>query len=152
MARIHGRTVQKWSSWLCIQMLVSFLFSFAFCFSSIPAYLGGLLRQQVCLLAFFLGGWFCSLHPVNVKNLCPLDIIPWIYLWLLLYNHKGFNKVISEWPIGFHNFLQFKSEFCNKELKIWAIVSYRSYFCWLYRAFPSFASKNINNLKSVLTI
>ena len=35
---------------------------------------------------------------------------------------------------------------------IWAIVSYWSCFCWLYRASPSLAAKNIINLISVLTI
>ena len=117
---------------LCIHLGISFPFSFAFCFFSILGYLGGLLRQQVCLLAFlFLWDGFVHCILCNVMNLCPLDLIPWIYLSLLLYNRKGFNKVILEWPSGFHYFLQFKSEFCNKELKIWATVSSRSYFCWL---------------------
>ena len=35
---------------------------------------------------------------------------------------------------------------------IWATVSSRSCFYWLYRAFPSLATKNIINLISVLTI
>ena len=35
---------------------------------------------------------------------------------------------------------------------IWATVSSRSCFCWLYRTFPSSATKNIINLFSVLTI
>ena len=35
---------------------------------------------------------------------------------------------------------------------IWATVSSRYCFCWLYRAFPSLAAKNIINLISVLTI
>ena len=35
---------------------------------------------------------------------------------------------------------------------IWAIVSSQSCFCWLYRASPSLAAKNIINLISVLTI
>ena len=46
----------------------------------------------------------------------------------------------------------FKSEFGNKEFTIWATVSSRSCFCWLYRALPSLAAKNIINLISVLTI
>ena len=52
----------------------------------------------------------------------------------------------------FSYFLQFKSEFGNKEFMIWATVSSRSCFCWLYRASPSLAAKNIINLISVLTI
>ena len=35
---------------------------------------------------------------------------------------------------------------------IWATVSSRSCFCWLYRASPSLATKNIINLISLLTI
>ena len=35
---------------------------------------------------------------------------------------------------------------------IWATVSSQSSFCWLYRASPSLAAKNIINLISVLTI
>jgi len=54
-------------------------------------------------------------------------------------------------PGGFPYFLQFKSEFDNKEFMIWAIVSSQSYFCWLYRASLSLVAKNIINLISVLT-
>ena len=53
---------------------------------------------------------------------------------------------------GFLHFLQFKSEFGNKEFMIWATVTSRSCFCWLYRASPSLAAKDIINLTSVLTI
>ena len=35
---------------------------------------------------------------------------------------------------------------------IWATVSSGSYFCWLYRAYPSLATKNIIDLISELTI
>ena len=35
---------------------------------------------------------------------------------------------------------------------IWATVSFRSCFCWLYRASPSLAAKNIINLILILTI
>ena len=35
---------------------------------------------------------------------------------------------------------------------IWTTVSFQSCFCWLYRASPSLAAKNIINLISVLTI
>ena len=59
--------------------------------------------------------------------------------------------VIPEWFSDFPCFLQFKSEFCNTELMIWATVSSRSYFCWIYRASSSLAAKNIINLIWVLT-
>ena len=80
------------------------------------------------------------------------DLVPQIYFLILLYNHKGFDKVIPEWSSGFPYFLQFKSEFCHKEFINWAIVSSQSYFCWLYRASPSLAAKNIINHISVLAI
>ena len=59
---------------------------------------------------------------------------------------------MPKWPSGFHYFLQFRSEFGNKEFMIWATVSSRSCFCWLYKASPSLAAKNIINLNSILTI
>ena len=37
---------------LCVQMHISFLFSFAFCFPSFLNYLWGLLKQPLCLPAF----------------------------------------------------------------------------------------------------
>ena len=49
---------------------------------------------------------------------------------------------------GFPYFLQFKSEFCNKEFMIWATVSSWSLFSWLYTVSPSSAAKNIINLIS----
>ena len=49
-------------------------------------------------------------------------------------------------------FVQFKSEFCNKDFMIWATASSLSCFCWLYRASPSSAAKNIISLILVLTI
>ena len=70
-------------------------------------------------------------------------------------------SVVSDslWPHGWQHarlpcpyFLQFKSEFCNKEFMIWATVSSWSCFCWLYRASSSSAAKNIINLIFVLTI
>ena len=78
------------------------------------------------------------------------DLIPWIYLSLPLYNCKGFD--LGHTWMWFPYFLQFKSEFGNKEFMIWVTVSSQSCFCWLYRASPALASKNIINLISVLTI
>ena len=60
--------------------------------------------------------------------------------------------VIPEWSSDFLYFLKFKSEFGNKEFMIWATVSSWSCFCWLYRASPCLAAKNIISLISVLTI
>ena len=79
---------------------------------------------------------------------------PWICLSLPLYNCKGFD-LGHTWMVtaacGFPYFLQFKPEFGNKEFMIWAIVSSQFFFCWLYRASPSLAAKNIIKLISVLT-
>ena len=64
----------------------------------------------------------------------------------------GQNQKWFEWSSGFPHFLQFKPVFGNKEFMIWATVSSWSCFCWLYRASPSLAAKNIVNLILVLTI
>ena len=56
---------------LCIQMSVSFLFSFAFNLSSFLSYLS-LLRQPFCLFAFLLlGDGFDHCILYNVVNLHP---------------------------------------------------------------------------------
>ena len=44
------------------------------------------------------------------------------------------------------------SEFCSREFMIWAAVSSRSCFCWLYRPSPSLGAKTIISLMLVLTI
>ena len=53
----------------------------------------------------------------------------------------------TERSSGFPYFLQFKSEFGNKEFMIWATVSTQSCFHWLYRVV-----KDIINLISVLVM
>jgi len=58
--------------------------------------------HQTTILPFcisFSWGWSWSLLPVQchepssivLQVLCLLDLIPWIYFSLLLYNHKGFD-------------------------------------------------------------
>ena len=89
---------------------------------------------------------------IVLQAFCLSDLIPWIYLSLPMYNHKGFDLGHTWMVRGFPYFFQFKSEFGNKEFMIWATVSSWSCFCWLYRASPSLAAKNIINLISVLTI
>ena len=44
------------------------------------------------------------------------------------------------------------SEFHNRDFIIWATVSSRFWFCWLFRVYPSLAAKSIISLISVLTI
>ena len=57
---------------LCIQMGISVLFSFAFCFCSFHSYLEGLLRQPFCFFAFlFLGDGLAPCLLYNVTNLHP---------------------------------------------------------------------------------
>ena len=72
-------------------------------------------------------------------------------LYMHMYNHKGFDLGHTWMIFGFPYFLKFKSEF-DKEFMIWATVSSQSWFCWLYRASPSLAAKNIINLILLLTI
>ena len=80
----------------------------------------------------------------------PSDLIPWIYLSLLLYNYNGFDLGHTWMVYWFSLLLQFKSEFGNKDFIIWATVSSQSCFSWLYRTYPSLAAKNIINLISSL--
>ena len=68
----EGFLVSPCSLELCIQMGVSFLFPFAFCFSSFLSYLYGLLRQPFCLFAFlFLGDGLDNCLLYDVMNLRP---------------------------------------------------------------------------------
>ena len=55
-------------------------------------------------------------------------------------------------PSSFLYCLQFKFEFCKKELMLWVTVLSQSSFHWLYRACPFWAEENIIYLISVLTI
>ena len=103
-------------------------------------------------------GWFWSLPPVQCDKPPSIflqalyqDVIHWIYLSLPLNNHKEFDLGYTWMIWWFCLFLQYKSEFCNKELMIWATVRFRSCLCWLYNVSPSFPAKNIINLISVLT-
>ena len=89
---------------------------------------------------------------IVLQALCLSDLILWIYFSLPLCNFKGFDWGHTLMVWWFSYFLQFKSEFGNKEFMIWATISSKSYFCWLYRASPSLAAKNIINLIFVLTI
>ena len=74
-------------------------------------------------------------EPLSIvlQALCLSDLISWIcYFQCIII--RDLIQVIPEWSSGFPYFLQFKSEFCNKEFMIWATVSSHSCFCWLYRA------------------
>ena len=82
-----------------------------------------------------------------------LDLNPWICLSLPLYTLKGVDSGHTWMSWGLLPcFLQFKSEFGNKEFMIRVTVSSWSCFCWVYRVSPCLAAKNIITLVSVLTI
>ena len=84
----------------CIQIDISFLFSFAF--ASIGVYLHLFFSQlferspQTAILHFFFLGMVlitvtCTmLQTVHSSSDTLSNLIPWIYLSLALYNHKGF--------------------------------------------------------------
>ena len=115
--------------------------------------------HHFAFLHFFFVGMFlitasCTMSWTSVHSFSSSlsDLILWIYLSLLLYNTKGFYLGHTWKSSGFPYFLQFKSEFGNKEFMIWTTVSSPSCFCWLYRVSPSLAAKNIINLISVSTI
>ena len=141
---------------LCIQMLISFLFSFAFrvFFSQLfvrPPQTAILPR---CISFLRDGFGCCLLH--NVINLhpwsmCLSDLIPWIYLSPPLYYHKGFD-LGHTWMVSWFSLL---SSIClnfairSSWFRIWVTVS--SCFCWLSRASPSLAAKIIISPISILT-
>ena len=139
-------------------MDISFLLSFAFHFFSQLF----VRPPQKMILAFsisFSWGRFWSWPPVQcykppskISRILSIISLPWINLSLPLYNHKGFD-LGHPWMASWFSLLSlFKSEFCNKELMIWATVRSWSSFCSLYRATPSLAAKNITSLILILTI
>ena len=95
---------------------------------------------QTAILTFcisFSWEWSWSLSPVQcheppsivLQALCLSDLIFWIYLSLPLYNLKGFDLGNTWMASDFPYFLQFKSDFCSKEIIIWATASLWSCFC-----------------------
>ena len=141
-------------------MGISLIFSFAFHFFSQLF----VRSPQTTILPFcisFSWGWSWSLTPVQcheppsilLQALCVSDLLPWIYLSLLLHNHKGFDLGHTWMFLVFPYFLQYKSEFFNKEFMICTTDSSLSCFCWLYRQKISpLAARNTINLILVLTI
>ena len=81
---------------------------------------------------FFLGMVLitasCTMSRTSVHSSSSTlsDLIPWIYFSLPLYKRKGFDLGHTWMVHGFPYFLQFKSEFCNKEFMIWATVCSQS--------------------------
>ena len=88
---------------LCIQMGISFSFSFAFHALLFSAIGKASSDNHFAFLHFFFWGWSWSLPPVQcyqppsivLQALCLSDLIPWIYFSLPLYNRKGFDVTCS---------------------------------------------------------
>ena len=86
---------------------------------------------------FFLGmilipaSYIMSWNSIHSSSGTLSDLIPWIYFSLPLYNLKGFD-LDHTWMVWWFSLLS-----SIKEYMIWATVSSRSCFCWLYRASPS---------------
>ena len=130
---------------LCIQLGLSFPFSLSFPFPSLPssAVCKASLDNHFAFLHYFFLGMVlipasCTMSRnfVHSSSGTLSDIIPWVYLSLTLNNHKGFE--LGPYLNGLVVFPTFfKSEFGNKELMVWATVSSRSCFCWLYILWPS---------------
>ena len=150
-----------WSLRKAFLSLLAFLWNSAFrwvylSFSPLP--LASLVFSAICeassdnhfafLYFFFLGMVLitpsCTMSEtfVHSSSWTVSGLIPWI-CWSPPLD-GGINSS------GFLYFLEFKPEFGNEEFMIWATVSSRSCFCWLYRASPSLAAKNIIKLISVL--
>ena len=108
---------------LFIEMGISFLF---------PLLFTSLLFSAICKASsdshfafwhfFFLGmvlitaSCMMSRTSIHSSSGTLSNLIPWNYLSLPLYSHKGLIPFTPEWPSGFPYFIHFKSEFCNKEL------------------------------------
>ena len=83
---------------LSIQMDISFLFCFAFHFSSKLSYLWSLLRQLFCLFAFlmlgmvlFTSSYIMSWTSIHSSSCTLLGLIHWMCLSFPLYNCEGFD-------------------------------------------------------------
>ena len=80
---------------LCIQMLISFLFFFAFHVSSFHNYFKVSSDNHFAFLHFFSLGMVlisasCTMSPTSIHSFSGTlsDLIPWIYLSLPLYNRN----------------------------------------------------------------
>ena len=88
---------------LCIQMCLSFLLSFAFCFPSFHSYLSDSSDKNFAFLHFFFLVMVLSLPPVQcheplsivLQALCLSDLVPWIYLSLPLWFRSYLNGLMA---------------------------------------------------------
>ena len=108
---------------LCIQMGISFLLCFLLLlFSQLfvrPPQTAILLFAIFFSLGDGLDFCSCTMSQTSVHSSSGIlsDLVPYIYFSLPLYSHKGFD-LGHTWSGGFPYFLQFKSEFGNKEFMI----------------------------------
>ena len=86
----------------CIQMGISFHFSFAFHFSSFHSYFNASSDNHFAFLHFFFLGMvlitaFCTMSWTSVHSSSETlsYLIPWIYLSLLLFYRKGFRSYLN---------------------------------------------------------
>ena len=131
---------------LCIQMGRSFLFSFAFASLLFSAICKASSDNHFPFLHFFSLGivWittYCTMWQTSVHSssgVLSLRSNPWNLFVnsTVCITIRDLIYVIRESSCGFPYFLQFKSEFCNKEFMMWGTVSSQSCFCWLYRVSP----------------
>ena len=110
---------------LCIQMLISFLSPLLFASLLFTAICKASPDSHFAFLHFFSMGIVlipasCTMSQTSIHSSSGTlsDLIPWIYLSLPLYSHRGVDLGIPEWSSGFPLFLQFKSEFGNEEFMI----------------------------------
>ena len=95
----EGFLIYPWYSLeLCIHMAIPFFLSISFCFSSFTALCKALSDNYFAFLHLFFLGLVsimssCTMSWTSVhSSLGTLsDLIPWIYLSVSLYNHKGFD-------------------------------------------------------------
>ena len=109
----EGFLISPCYSWeLCNQMLTSFLFSLRFASLLSSAICEAFSDNHFAFLHFFFGGWSWSLPLIQcheppsivLQALCLSDRIPVIYLWLPLYNCKGFDLGHTWRSSGFPTF------------------------------------------------
>ena len=121
--------------WVCVYLYFSPLLFASFLFTAICR---ASSDNHFAFLHFFFLGIILiptssTVSPTSIHSsqaLCLPDIVLWIYLSLSV-TKRDLIYVIPEWSSGFPYFLQFKSEFGNKEFMIWARVSFWSCLCWL---------------------
>ena len=146
---------------LCIQMLI---FPFILCLLLLFFSQLFVRPPQTAILPFsvsFPWGWSWSLSPVQrhkplsivLQALCLLDLTPWIYLSLPLYNRRDLIRSYPNGPLVFPTFFYLSLNLAIRSL--WPEPQSAPSLVFancIERASLYLAAKNIINLISVLTI